>query len=128
MTQTSSSTESLKVEIADGVARITLVGPGRGNAMGPEFWRELPRTMEELDADELVRVVVIDGKGRNFSVGLDLMSIMSEMGPLLQGQQLAHGRAKLRALIGRYQAAITSVEACAKPVIASISGCNRAIV
>ena len=39
---------SLKVDIADRVAEVTLLGPGKGNAMGPDFWRELPRVFGEL--------------------------------------------------------------------------------
>lgn len=32
--------ESLIVDIKDHVAQVTLVGPGKGNAMGPAFWAE----------------------------------------------------------------------------------------
>lgn len=38
-----SSYESLTVDIADHIAQVTLIGPGKGNAMGPAFWAELPR-------------------------------------------------------------------------------------
>ena len=55
---------SLKVDIADGVAEVTLLGPGKGNAMGPDFWRELPLVFGELDADATVRAVVLTGSGR----------------------------------------------------------------
>ena len=34
--------ESLTVDVDGHVARVTLVGPGKGNAMGPAFWAELP--------------------------------------------------------------------------------------
>ena len=33
-----SQLESLTVEVKDNVAQVTLIGPGKGNAMGPEFW------------------------------------------------------------------------------------------
>jgi len=32
------------------VAQLTLLGPGRGNAMGPDFWRELPAAVAAVDA------------------------------------------------------------------------------
>ena len=32
---------SLTIDIADHIATVTLIGPGRGNAMGPDFWREM---------------------------------------------------------------------------------------
>lgn len=37
----STTYESMRVERADGVAEVTLLGPGKGNAMGPAFFREL---------------------------------------------------------------------------------------
>ena len=117
-----SELDSLAVDIREHVAWVELIGPGKGNAMGPAFWDELPTVMRSLDEDPNVRVVVLSGRGRSFSVGLDLMAMMSELGPLIQGPQLADGRAKLRRLIDRMQAATTSVEACRKPVIAAVDG------
>lgn len=46
---------SLRVDRVGPVAQVTLVGPGKGNAMGPDFWRELPRVFQDLDADPDVR-------------------------------------------------------------------------
>ena len=37
---------------------IVNTGPGKGNAMGPDFWRELPEVIEGLDADEEIRAIV----------------------------------------------------------------------
>ena len=51
--------ESVTVEIKDQVAQVTLIGPGKGNAMGPDFWRELPLVFRALDADPQVRAVVL---------------------------------------------------------------------
>ncbi len=47
--------ESVTVDIADHVARVTLIGPGKGNAMGPAFWDELPEVFGTLDADPSAR-------------------------------------------------------------------------
>ena len=36
--------KSLRIESQhDAIAELVLIGPGRGNAMGPDFWRELRR-------------------------------------------------------------------------------------
>ena len=51
---------------------MTLVGPGKGNAMGPAFWAEMPEVFAKLDADRDVRAIVLTGSGKNFSYGLDL--------------------------------------------------------
>ncbi len=67
--------ESLAVEVKGYVAQVTLLGPGKGNAMGPAFWEEMPVVFGELDADPEVRAIVLTGSGRNFSYGLDLMAM-----------------------------------------------------
>jgi enoyl-CoA hydratase len=64
--------ESVTVETEGHVAQVTLVGPGKGNAMGPAFWAEMPEVFAKLDADRDVRAVVLTGSGKNFSYGLDL--------------------------------------------------------
>ena len=32
--------KSLRLEKNEGVVEVVLIGPGKGNAMGPDFWRE----------------------------------------------------------------------------------------
>ena len=70
-----SSREALAVEVKDNVAKVTLLGPGKGNAMGPAFWDEMPVLFAELDADPEVRAIVLTGSGCNFCFGLDLMAM-----------------------------------------------------
>ena len=53
-----STHDSLDVEVKDNVAQVTLIGPGKGNAMGPEFWAEMPVVFADLDADPEVRAIV----------------------------------------------------------------------
>ena len=113
---------SLRVEIADGVAEVVLLGPGKGNAMGPDFWREMPSAFEALDRDPAVRAVIVRGDGGNFSYGLDLMAMAGEMGPLISGPQMASERQKLLDLVGDLQRAFNRVAECRKPVIAAVAG------
>jgi enoyl-CoA hydratase len=114
--------KAFEVVKGGGVAEVLLTGPGKGNAMGPDFFRELPLVFESLDRDADVRAVVVAGQGEHFSFGLDLMAMMGELGPYIMGPQMAAKRTQLLGLIRRLQAAVTSVERCAKPVIAAISG------
>jgi enoyl-CoA hydratase len=113
---------SLKVEIADGIAEVVLVGPGKGNAMGPDFWREVPLAFEEIDRDASVRAVLIRGSGGNFSYGLDLMAMAATLGPLVAGAQMAADRQRLLDLIVDLQRSFNRVAECRKPVIAAIAG------
>src|SRR5258707_11647218 len=85
------------------VAEVVLVGPGKGNAMGPDFWREMPLVFEELDRDGSVRAVLVRGEGGNFSYGLDLMAMGGAMGSLIAGQQMAADRQRLLDLVGDLQ-------------------------
>ncbi|OMC41551.1 crotonase/enoyl-CoA hydratase family protein [Mycobacterium sp. IS-1264] len=114
--------ESVTVEIKDQVAQVTLIGPGKGNAMGPAFWSELPELFPELDADPEVRAIVITGSGKNFSYGLDVPAMGGSFTPLLSGDALAGPRAAFHREIKRMQGAISAVADCRTPTIASVHG------
>ncbi len=111
---------SVALEKRGAVAVVTLLGPGRGNALGPEFWNEMPEVMAAADADRSVRACVLRGSGKCFSVGLDLVRTMGELAPMLTGPQLADSRRDLLALIGRYQRATNAVAASRVPVVAAV--------
>ncbi|MBF6333966.1 crotonase/enoyl-CoA hydratase family protein [Nocardia transvalensis] len=114
--------KAFTVESSDHVARVTLTGPGRGNAMGPDFWRELPLIFGELDADPEVRAIVLTGSGSHFSYGLDLPAMSPMFGPLLAEKALAAPRTAFLDEIRRMQSSVTAVADCRKPVIAAVSG------
>ena len=112
----------MRVERADGVAEVSLLGPGKGNAMGPAFFRELPELFTSLDRDDGVRAVIVRGDKGIFSYGLDLKAMVSELMPHLAPGNLAKERARLLELIGDMQHGFGAVERCKKPVIAAIAG------
>jgi enoyl-CoA hydratase len=125
MTETADSLPdlvSLKVERAGHVAEVTLLGPANGNAMGPDFWRELPLVFRALDADPQVRVIVLTGSGAHFSYGLDLPAMMPAWAGMLAGDALAGPRTEFLYDVRRLQAAVSSIAETRKPVIAAISG------
>src|SRR4051794_39352348 len=108
---------SLRVERADAVAEVVLAGPGKGNAMGPDFWRELPRVFRALDADEAIRAIIVRGAGGHFSYGLDLLGMAGDLGPLITGAQLARDRTRLLGIIEQMQGAFNAVAGTRQPVI-----------
>ncbi|MET9029892.1 crotonase/enoyl-CoA hydratase family protein [Nocardia sp. NPDC004168] len=114
--------QAFTVETKDHVAQVTLIGPGKGNAMGPDFWRELPEVFQALDADPEVRAIVLTGSGKHFSYGLDLPAMSGTFGPLLADRALAAPRTDFLVDVRKMQAAITAVADCRKPVIAAVSG------
>ena len=111
--------ESVTVQIADHVARVTLIGPGKGNAMGPAFWAELPEVFGTLDADPEVRAIVLTGSGRNFSYGLDLAAMGATMPGLEAG---AKDRLEFHKKLTKMQGAINAVADCRTPTIAAVHG------
>lgn len=114
--------KAFEVQHEDGVAEVLLRGPGKGNAMGPDFFRELPLVFRELDRDRAVRCVLVRGSGGHFSYGLDLKAMMAELGPHIAGVRLAAERTELLDLIAELQAGFAAVEACRKPVLAAVHG------
>ncbi len=118
----STSGRALQVEVADHVAELRLLGPGRGNAMGPDFFAELPRVFAELAKDDAVRAIVLSGEGEHFTYGLDLKAMMPELMPLLAPPNLAKQRQRLFDLILELQRGFDLVEACPKPTICCLHG------
>lgn len=66
--------ETIKLEVADGVARLTLNRPDRMNAFTDVMMREMIAAFDETDANDDVRVVIVTGEGRAFCAGADLAS------------------------------------------------------
>jgi enoyl-CoA hydratase len=116
---------SMRVErhgATGAVAEVVLTGPGKGNAFGPDFAREMPAVFASLDKDSAVRVVVIRGAGAHFSYGLDLQAAMGQAGFTVAGENLAAERTELYDHILYMQRSCAAVAECRKPVIAAIAG------
>jgi enoyl-CoA hydratase len=114
--------EAMSVERHGPVAQVTLLGPGPGNAMGPDFFRELPAVFGALDADSEVRAIVLTGSGGQFCYGLDLIGMREVLAPFLDAGVPAGPRSAFLDAARELQASVTAVAACRTPVIAAISG------
>ena len=66
------------VEVADGVATVTLNRPEARNAISSELHRELDETIEGLDARDDVGCMVLTGADPAFCAGMDLKALASE--------------------------------------------------
>lgn len=64
--------ETIRYEVADGIATITLNRPEVFNAMNPLMMNELIAVFDETDRDDAVRAVIITGEGKAFCGGADL--------------------------------------------------------
>ncbi|MFD2935257.1 crotonase/enoyl-CoA hydratase family protein [Spirosoma flavum] len=114
--------QSLSFEQDNGVMTVSLLGPGKGNAMGPEFWEELPNAMDEINRMPDTRCIVFRGSGDHFSYGLNLPQMMPRLGSMTTGTVLAHQRVDLMAQIRQMQLGFQKMHESSKPVIAAIHG------
>jgi methylglutaconyl-CoA hydratase len=64
--------KAIRVDISGGVARLALARPNVHNAFDDALIAELTDALEQLDADDRVRAVVLTGEGSTFSAGADL--------------------------------------------------------
>jgi enoyl-CoA hydratase len=102
------------------IATLQLLGPGRGNAMGPDFWRELPGAVAAIDAAPEMRAMIVRGSGGQFSYGLDLQAMATEIGALLNDG--ARGRSAIPPMAERMHRGFAALAASRLPVIAAIEG------
>lgn len=110
----------LRLDTSDAVATLTLNRPDALNALGPDFFEEMPEAIDAVAASD-ARVLVLRAEGRAFTAGLDL----KQMGPhlmQLDGDSPVQQRRELLHLIQTLQSAITAVATCPVPVIAAIQG------
>jgi enoyl-CoA hydratase/carnithine racemase len=64
--------ETLTTSREGGVLTLTLSRPERLNALNVQMLEELLRALDEIDADDDVRAVIVTGAGRAFCAGADL--------------------------------------------------------
>jgi trans-feruloyl-CoA hydratase/vanillin synthase len=69
---------TVKVEIEDGIAWVTMNRPEKRNAISPTLASEMLAVMEELAADDRCGVLVLTGAGESFSAGMDLKEYFRE--------------------------------------------------
>ncbi|ONF97471.1 enoyl-CoA hydratase [Sphingomonas jeddahensis] len=100
------------LEVADGVATVTLNRPGAMNALSKALRSRLYEVMTMVDGDDDVRAVVLTGAGeRAFTAGLDLKELGSQAGAL--------GSANAT---GADENPVKAIELCRKPVVGAING------
>ncbi|MCP4181783.1 MAG: crotonase/enoyl-CoA hydratase family protein [Hyphomicrobiales bacterium] len=109
-----------EIEVDGGVAHLAMNRPEKANGMSPDFWEDLPRLTKELEQDMTIRAMVISGKGKHFTGGMDLSAFGSIM-DLLKSEP---GRSsyEMRKLVLKLQNSFNALEEARFPVIAAIHG------
>jgi enoyl-CoA hydratase len=101
------------LDVADGIATITLNRPAARNALSSEVLRLLPARMREADARDDVNVVILTGADPAFCAGLDLKELGSTAGNL--GGSGADGAPNATGVRGPFPP-------MTKPVIGAVNG------
>ena len=105
--------ETLRFELADNVARVTLDRPDAANAMNTQMTKDLLEVGIECDENPEVRAVLLRSEGRMFCAGGDLASF-AEAGDALPR--------RLKEMTVYLHAAITRLTRGRAPVIAAVQG------
>ncbi|HYM52684.1 MAG TPA: enoyl-CoA hydratase-related protein [Candidatus Dormibacteraeota bacterium] len=101
--------QTIRVEIGDGVATITLNRPDSLNALNAPMRKELLSALKAARRDDAVRAVVLTGEGRGFCSGADLRGGTGE-------------REFRRVVTTEYNPLIATIRELPKPVIAAVNG------
>ena len=104
--------QTLIFERADAIATITLNRPEALNALDLVMRRELAAVLDEIEADEAARVVVLTGAGGHFCAGGDVKSMRATR------HTAAEGRARVE-LLNRMVLRLVDFP---KPTIAMVDG------
>jgi 2-(1,2-epoxy-1,2-dihydrophenyl)acetyl-CoA isomerase len=113
MSHTPNAAPTIRVEIREHVAHMTLARADAANTMNLQFGREFLAAALSIQADERVRAVVLSGEGKNFSFGGDLRGMVASGGDL---------SAYLSELTTTLHAGLAHLVRMDAPVIAAVKG------
>ncbi|MFM7710581.1 MAG: enoyl-CoA hydratase/isomerase family protein [Ferruginibacter sp.] len=102
---------TLLTELDNGIFTITINRPDKMNALNRDVFNDLNQVMEEVNANEAIKTVIITGAGpKAFVAGADI----SEFSSLSKEEAMA--------LSKRGQDVFFKIENCSKPVVAAVNG------
>lgn len=102
--------ETLKYEIKDGIAYVTISRPKAMNALSAEVLDELKTVFEQIENDPEAKVVILTGEGKAFVAGADIAQMAAYTG--VEGQDIIRKGSRI----------INHIESIDKPVIAAVNG------
>jgi len=103
--------ETVLLQVAGGVAYITLNRPEKLNAFNREMALLLQEKLEECAASSDVRSIYLTGAGKGFSAGQDLAEVVDPNGPGME-----------KILSEQFNPIIKKIRTIEKPVVAAVNG------
>jgi enoyl-CoA hydratase len=113
------ATDRIAIEAKDGVAHVELAREAKFNAMDRDMFERVGETFRSLGSDPSVRCILLSGRGRHFTAGLDLQYAASQFPATDDPGRAAESRLRH---IKWLQGAFSAAEEARPPVIAAIHG------
>jgi len=105
--------QKILYSVEDGIARVTLNRPEKRNALNDEVVHELNEAMRVSASDHLVRVVLLEGAGKDFCSGADLAALKKSSDYDIE-QNLENAR--------RMATLFVSMRRHPRPIVAAVRG------
>lgn len=102
------------------VLHVEINRPKKLNAFNDALWQSMQVIFDTASRDPDVRVIVLSARGRAFTAGLDITQ--TQVGASSTASDPARAAQAMRHHILEFQAAITAIQKCAKPVICCLHG------
>lgn len=105
---------TVRLEVADHIATVTLNRPDALNAFNTEMRREMTEVWQRINTDDDIRIGIITGEGRAFSAGMDIKERAQQIqaGTLNDPNVAPEG----------YTSVFYSALDCPKPLIGAVNG------
>ncbi|MBT4523226.1 MAG: crotonase/enoyl-CoA hydratase family protein [Halieaceae bacterium] len=114
--------DAVLYSVSDRVATITLNRPQRLNAIDESLPSLLRRAVEKADADPEVHVIVLQGAGKGFCGGYDLVKFAEEKGEMPGNQEMPWDPTEDYAMMSRNTDDFMSLWRSRKPTICKVHG------
>lgn len=102
--------ETIKYEVSEGIALVTINRPKAMNALNGQVLDELYAAFNEFEKEDAAKVAIVTGEGKAFVAGADIAQ-MKDSNPI-EG----------RALIAKGHKVMNYMESIEKPIIAAVNG------
>ena len=112
--------EYLELTLTNNVMHLQLARPNKANAMNKKMWFEIGEAYRWINQQSNIHVVVLSGKGKQFSSGADINFLLQVMESTedCSNDKTEH----LQSEISKMQRAFSAIVDCSVPTIAAIHG------
>ena len=112
------------LKVKDHICDLVLNRPNELNTMTRDFWVELGDSLEEINRNSDIRVVVLSSTGKHFCAGMDLSAFSNGVDDIPNDKKPDHARVGevLYRTAKELQGYISKLEEIRVPVIAAVHG------